>query len=282
MADSITLDAANAAEDGFSLPAAIEDPAVLTFDAAVVSARHVGKPLFENLKALLNGRVASNQYLHTWVCGAEAVGDPMRVSANDTLTQALATTSGNAQCIGFIRYKPTAISCLLAHFYRKTGLAGGTAGAPVYLTDAGGYSAAPGTIPRVVGMWANATVALLVATPLLCQPTLTSILAFAPVAKIANYQILSQDSGKTFSNHLAPGTITFTFPAVPQDGHKNKIRRSTAQPVVLDFQGINARYGELAGTSFTLYTNGEAVVEYDPDSNVWFVESLSAAQSGLI
>lgn len=94
-----------------------------------------------------------------------AVGDPVRVDATATnkLIKALGTLAANAD--GFMGValdagadtdtnKRVQIGGLV------TGLSGLTSNAPVYLTDAGGFSGTPGTYRKVVG-WAVSTTAMI-------------------------------------------------------------------------------------------------------------------------
>lgn len=167
MANIITLDVANAGEDAFTLPARITDP--INYPAAiseVVTAEFVGKPLYENVKALLNGRVSSMQYMQTYTCiSGLNVGDPVYISAASTATLALATTVATSRVIGFVRYKPTTTTCLLEHFLYVTGMSAATVGDPIYLTDAGGYSGTAGTVPVIIGRFLTTTTGLVAAIP---------------------------------------------------------------------------------------------------------------------
>jgi hypothetical protein len=67
--------------------------------------------------------------------------------------------------VGFVRSKPSAITCYLEHYLLKTGLSGLTAGDPVYLTDAGGFGAAAGTVSKTIGYAIDTDEALLSASP---------------------------------------------------------------------------------------------------------------------
>ena len=96
--------------------------------------------------------------IHMYIAGL-AVGDPVYISADNTVTKALATDSTKNQVFGFVRFKgtigaasvPTALTCYLVNFLGMTTLSGGTAGANIYLTDTGTFSATPGTVTTVVG-----------------------------------------------------------------------------------------------------------------------------------
>lgn len=158
---------ADAAQDAFA-GQAFADPgssAYAAADPARVDAKYFLKPVQDEILSLHAGRVASASYRRTWTCVSGLnVGDPVYVSANDTVALADATTAAKAQVIGFVRYKPTTTTCYIEHFRYVSGLSGGTAGAAVCLSDAGGFSASAGTVAKIVGQWITATEALLHAT----------------------------------------------------------------------------------------------------------------------
>jgi len=166
MANVITLAVGNASEDAFTLPATITDPVnFAAHDTRRVTAEFIGKPLLENLKALLDGRVASKGLKKTFTClSGDAVDDPVYLQAADTVNKAVATDTTKSKVIGFIRFKPTTTTCHIDHFLRKTGLSGLTFNTEVFLTDAGGFAATAGTIEKVVGIASSTTEGLLVAT----------------------------------------------------------------------------------------------------------------------
>ena len=126
-------------------------------------------PAYSEILALIRGSIASGTYRQTWTCLAgDAVGDPVYVSAANTIEMADATTAAKALVVGFIRYKPTTTSCHLDRLLYQSGLSGLTPGAVVFLTDAGGFSATPGTVRREVGIAISTTEALLEACPVTC------------------------------------------------------------------------------------------------------------------
>lgn len=136
----------------------------LVHSPGFVSSLHFFKPVQDEILALIKGSVASKGYRQTYTCGTgDAVGEPVRISGNNTVTQALATTAANAKVVGFVRSKPTTTTCHISHYLYVSGLSGLTAGSPVYLTDAGSYSASAGTVAKVVGVASSTTEALLVA-----------------------------------------------------------------------------------------------------------------------
>lgn len=134
--------------------------------------------------ALIKGNVSIPAYGIQLTCGAsDAVGDPVRISGNNTVTKALATTEANARVLGFIRHKGTlgsasssgASTCYISHFYYKSGLSGLTAGNVVYLSDTGTVSASAGTFAKVVGIAISTTEALLMADSILAQLAATYV-----------------------------------------------------------------------------------------------------------
>jgi hypothetical protein len=152
MAD-YTIDKANAEQDAWTFPATLTDPASYASEwASRVTAKYFGQPVLEELLALIYSRVSSKAYSKLWTCIAGLnVGDPVYISATDTVSLALATTEAASKVIGFVRYKPSTITCYIEHFVFKTGLAGLTAGNAVYLTDAGAFGATVGTVTKRVG-----------------------------------------------------------------------------------------------------------------------------------
>jgi hypothetical protein len=131
-----------------------QDPRAYTTDVARrVDFKYTLNPLYNETLNLIRGSVADGTYRKTWTCLAGLnVGDPVYVSATDTVSLALATTAATSRVIGFVRYKPTTTTCYIDHFILKTGLSGLTAGSPVYLSDAGGFAATAGTISKVLGI----------------------------------------------------------------------------------------------------------------------------------
>lgn len=111
---------------------------------------------------LIKSGVVSPGYQISYTCGAgDAVGDPVRISSATTVTKALATSEAGSRVFGFISYKPTTTTCYIDHFYNKTGLSGLTVGEPVYLSDTGTVTAAPGTYKRPIGIAYSTTAAIL-------------------------------------------------------------------------------------------------------------------------
>jgi hypothetical protein len=118
-------------------------------------------PYQDNILDLWNAAVADAGYGQTFTCDASlAVGDPVRISAANTVAKSTADTIGNSIVAGFCSYKPTTTTCLIDHFYKATGTSF-TAGNYVYLSDTGTYSASAGTVTVILGRAINSTTALL-------------------------------------------------------------------------------------------------------------------------
>jgi len=135
-------------------------------------AKYGAQEIMNELLAFRDAAVSGKQYLQQFTCLTGLnVGDPVRISGNNTVVLALATTQANSRVVGFVRHKGTigsassaaALTCYLSHYRYVSGLTGGTAGNPCYLTDAGGFSATAGTYAKVVGVFTSTTEALLVA-----------------------------------------------------------------------------------------------------------------------
>jgi len=164
MATTYTPAVADADEDAFT-GQAFDDPIVYTSanNKRVDSKYHL-KPHQDETLGLIKGRVSSMAYRITWTCGVgDAVGSPVRISGNDTVTTALATSAANSKVIGFIRYKPTTTTCFIDHYVVATGLSGLTAGGDVFLTNAGSFSASAGTYRKSLGVARTTTSAVLYA-----------------------------------------------------------------------------------------------------------------------
>ena len=172
--DVITLDPSAAEMDAWTPPATIEDPQVYAAHAAKkVSARFIGRPLLENLAALIRCRVSSYSYGRSFTCLAGLnVGDPVYCDSANSVLLATAAAAASARLFGFVRYKPASTSCYVEHYRYASGLSALTAGATVYLTDAGGFAAAAGTVRVTAGIALSTTTAMLSAGPLveLTQP----------------------------------------------------------------------------------------------------------------
>ncbi len=252
---------------------------------AFATAKFIYKPMGDDILALKRDSFSALGYGRSYTCGAgDAVGDPVRISADDTVTKALATTDANSKVIAFIVHKGPlraasvagATTCWLVNAIRKTGLAGLTAGGNVYLTDAGGYSATPGTIVKIVGRAINTTDALLFVSP----PDANFKAPFTIVPEAANYPLITSDSGNTFTNAGSAGAIQFTLPAV-KPGLNFRIARTANFNVVIARNAAETIYfGDSSGTSFTLTSvTGETFIWSDGTN--WYVSYIVGNQTGL-
>lgn len=145
---------------------AFDDPGSVAYvhDNSIVTAKHLLKPVQDEILALIRSQVARAQYRQTYTCASgRAVGDPVYVSAANTVALASSTSSTTSKIIGFIAYKPTTTTCYLSHFYYKSGLSGLTAGNPVYLDASGVVNASSSS--ALAGIAVSTTEALLFASP---------------------------------------------------------------------------------------------------------------------
>lgn len=145
---------------------AFDDPGSVAYihDNSIVTAKHLLKPVQDEILALIRSQVARAQYRQTYTCASgRAVGDPVYVSAANTVALASSTSSTTSKIIGFIAYKPTTTTCYLSHFYYKSSLTGLTAGNPVYLDASGVVNASSSS--ALAGIAVSTTEALLFASP---------------------------------------------------------------------------------------------------------------------
>lgn len=97
-----------------------------------VDAKFFLKMIQDEVLALIRSRVADSSYRQSFACASTlAVGDPVYISANNTLTK----YDGTSSPIGFVRYKPTTTTAYINHFIYKSGLTNGTAGQPVWIAN---------------------------------------------------------------------------------------------------------------------------------------------------
>ena len=90
------------------------------------------KPLQDLVLGLMAGAVGTKTLRRAYNCLAGLnVGDPVVVSAANTVSLALATSA--IKVFGFVRAKPTSTTCYLDWFRYVSGLSGLTAGSDVYL-----------------------------------------------------------------------------------------------------------------------------------------------------
>jgi len=174
-------------------------------------------PIENEIASLVADALATKGYSQSYTCLAGlAVGEPVRISANNTVVLALATTAANAKVVGFVDHKGSlgatsdgaALTCYITHYLYKSGLSGLTAGNPVYLTDAGGYSATAGTVAKVVGIAISTTEAVLCADPTAALEPTTGMLS-----KTADYTVLVGDHGKIIKCDASGGAFEIVLPA---------------------------------------------------------------------
>lgn len=153
---------------------AAQQEALDAHNSRYASADYIYKPIVDELLALIYGALASKDYLQAYTCDAtDAVGDAVQLV--DALTVKKGLASRDAPVIGFIQFKGTpgaasvsnSTTCYLHSFVRKTGLSGGTPGAPCYLQDDGSFGPSVGSIKIKMGIFTSATVALLFVSPAL-------------------------------------------------------------------------------------------------------------------
>ena len=129
-----------------------------------LDAKYFASPMTDNILGLWQAAVAGHQYRQLFTCASDlVVGDPVYLSSALTVTLADATTEASARVLGYCIWKPSTTSCYVVRYYNKNMLSGLTVNQPVYLDDAGSFSASPGTVTKVVGVATGVTTALLFA-----------------------------------------------------------------------------------------------------------------------
>lgn len=145
-----------------------------TYKAWMAAAKFYGVQSQNEILGSQAMSVADIEKQIAYTCAAGlAVGDPVYISANNTVAKADSTNTTKNQVIGFVRFKgtlgatsqPAATTCYIKNFLVSATLSGGTFAAPIYLTDAGGFSATPGTISTPIGYFTSATTGELYAAP---------------------------------------------------------------------------------------------------------------------
>lgn len=203
---------ANALEDARAIRVVTDPLAYSSYSSKRWDAKYGAQEIVNEQLALIEGKLARAQYGRQFTCGSgDAVGDPVRLSGNNTVTKALATTTAGAQVIGFIRHKGSLYSasvsngttCYLVHYLYVSGLSGGTARGTCYLTDAGGFSATAGTIPKPVGQFLSTTEAWV------CSDALRAALGADP--GIGTIDFIFGDGISTISTGIK-GYIQVDFP----------------------------------------------------------------------
>lgn len=264
-------------------------------DYSIVTSKWFLKPVQDELLALIAGSVASSQYRRTYTCASgRAVGDPVYVSAANTVALASSTSLTTSRVVGFISYKPTTTTCYITHFYYKSGLSGLTAGNRVYL-DASGVANSTVSI-ALVGVAISTTEALLYADAL--SGTISKVfvgdsgaggvigLVPAPAAgDAAALKFLKADgtwattptSGNTFTTTAtAAGTTTLTASSNNVQEFTGVTTQTVVMPVVStlslgqQFQIINRSTGNLTVNS----SGGNLIETIKANSNSWLTVVL--------
>lgn len=192
MAKINTPSFANAVEDAIVFPT-MEDPYDYSADnQKLYIAKFRSLPSMNEIYALRRASVAMGQYQQTFACLAGLnVGDPVYPSAANTVALANSIATANSNVIGFCRYKPTTTSCLISHFRYVSGLSGLTVNGSVYLTDAGSFSATPGTVAKIVGFAISTTEALVFGGPSSGSAASSGLLLFPEIdlKSVADYTL---------------------------------------------------------------------------------------------
>lgn len=133
------------------------------------TAKYIYKPMADEVLALIRDNVANLTYGKVYTCGAGLnPGDPVYISAFDTVTLADATTEATARVIGYVASpKLTTTTVRIVHFffYDAGGYGAASAGDPIYLSDTGTFVLTPGTIPTKIGIVLSATDGMLFGHP---------------------------------------------------------------------------------------------------------------------
>ena len=167
-----TPSAASATGDVFAAAAPVQadNQNWLAHDPGRWDAKYGSYPALSEICGLIAGKIALPSLQRIFNClPGLAVGQPVSISADNTVALALGDTAPHAAVIGFVAYKPTAVTCLLVFMEYVSGLSGLTAGGPVYLADDGSISAVAGSVTRIMGTAISTTEAILYANPLSAQ-----------------------------------------------------------------------------------------------------------------
>lgn len=245
MATDYTSAASSASGHGYAGRTRTDPYPYTSFDSKRWDGKYGAYEYENEILALIASNVSDYTYRQSWTCvSGLAVGDPVYISANATATKALADTEAHAKVFGFCVYKPTTTTCHVSHFRYVSGLTGGTAGAAVYLTDAGGYSASAGTFRREVGVWINTTTAWLFANPLHVLGG-KALLPDAVADLVPSFATITKEAEGT------PSTDDIRFTIQLQDAQGNSL---AAQALVDVWTSGSDKGAPAALTSFTATT----------------------------
>lgn len=163
---------ADALADAFS-SVTFNDPGASAYSAANsnrIDAKYFLKPVQDEILANIKALVARQQYQQTFACATTvSVGDPLYISAANTVALALASSKTTCRVIGTCAYKPSTTTCVISHYYYKSGLAGLTPNAPVYLSNSGSIASSKGDVAFIIGTAISSTEAVISVDPLMAQ-----------------------------------------------------------------------------------------------------------------
>lgn len=264
-------------------------------DYSIITSKWFLKPVQDELLALIAGSVASSQYRQTYTCASgRAVGDPVYVSAANTVALASSTSAATAKVFGFISYKPTSTTCYVTHFLYKSGLSGLTAGNAVYLNSSGVVNATVSI--ALVGIAISTTEAILSADSMTAFISKAFVgdtgsggvqgqvpapaagdAAAAKFLKADGTWATTPTSGNTFTTTAtAAGTTTLTSSSNSVQEFTGVTTQTIVMPVVStlslgqQFQIINRSTGNLTVNS----SGGNLIETIKPSSNSWLTVVL--------
>ena len=169
MAD-YTPNSTDAQQDAFVVRTYTDPLSYGSYDQRRWDAKYGIVTVVNEILGLLKGRVANESYGQTFACDAGlANGDPLYCDSSNHVAKGDSTSSARCRIIGFCRYKPSPTTCMVSHYRYGSSLSGGVAGAPCYLTDAGGYGPSAGSVAKKLGTYVSSTEALMEAGPATAQ-----------------------------------------------------------------------------------------------------------------
>lgn len=100
------------------------------------------------------------------------------------------------------------------------------------------------------------------------------------IPKTSNYTVLASDTGTSFTNAGAAGSVTFTLPAATVTGRYYRFFIAAAQTVVVDAAGTDLIYlgdtATSAGGTLTASAVGSMVELECTSSGVWTARATAA------
>lgn len=139
-----------------------------TTDPTRVDAKFFLKPIQDQAIAAAMQQVATVDYNRLYTCPSWLnVNDPVYVSGNGTVGLATGATAAESRVVGFVSQKDSSTTCWVSPYaYHASGFSG-TAGNPIYLSNAGYPNPTVGTVPRTIGTYISASGCLMEAGPTL-------------------------------------------------------------------------------------------------------------------